>query len=153
MQEELSIDDENNEDDQTDNGEPVSKKRKRSGENHSHCHCPLYQVSESLLDFMSAGQPYHRFQADQVKKRDNAVVERCLMVQKAKQDEMAYKRDMKKEMDRFKHYVKLLKKGEVPNQVQQAKDIGKDNGDKMSRKEEIAKKRRETRESLPILFN
>ena len=75
------------------------------------------------------------------------------MVQKAKQDEMAYKRDMKKEMDRFKHYVKLLKKREVPNQAQQAKDIGKDNGDKMSRKEEIAKKRRETRESLPILFN
>ena len=68
-----------------------SKKRKRSGENHTHCHCNLFEVTDPLLEFMSAGQPYHRFKLDQVKRTGAEKVDRVLATQKRKQAENKYK--------------------------------------------------------------
>ena len=73
-------DEENNEDpeveedetDEEDVTETSGVKRKRSGEQHTHCHCPLFKVSEPLKEFMSSGQPYRRYKADQLKKRQRS---------------------------------------------------------------------------------
>lgn len=75
-------DEENNEDpeveeDETDEEDVTETsgsgvKRKRSGEQHTHCHCPLFKVSEPLKEFMSSGQPYRRYKADQIKKRQRS---------------------------------------------------------------------------------
>ena len=62
-----------------------TKKRKRSGENHTHCHCSLFQVTDGLINFMSAGQPYQRFKTDQIKRRDAVKVDRVLLLQTRKQ--------------------------------------------------------------------
>lgn len=61
----------------TENG----KKRKRSEEKHTRCHCRLFQVPDDLFDFMAGGQPYHRFKADQIKRRDSAKVVRVILLQ------------------------------------------------------------------------
>ena len=121
-------DEENNdiqelEEDETDEEEDVTEisgvKRKRSGEQHSHCHCPLFNVTEPLLEFMSSGQPYRRFKADQLKKREAAKVDRVLSLQKKKLDKLKYDADIKKEITRFKQALKLLKNANLskPRQV------------------------------------
>ena len=108
-------DEENNEDpeveedetDEEDVTETSGVNRKRSGEQHTHCHCPLFKVSEPLIEFMSSGQPYRRFKADQIKKREAAKVNRVLSLQKKKQDKLKYAADIKKEILRFKHALKM----------------------------------------------
>ena len=95
-------DEENNdiqelEEDETDEEADVTEisgvKRKRSGEQHSHCHCPLINVTEPLLEFMFSGQPFWRFKADQLKKREAAKVDRVLSLQKKKLDRSKYAAD------------------------------------------------------------
>ena len=46
-----------------------SRKRKRSGENHTHCHCPLFPISDELTEFMTSGQPWQRFEKENLKRR------------------------------------------------------------------------------------
>ena len=83
-------------------------KRKRSGEHHSHCHCPLFKVTEPLLEFMGGGQPYRRFEADQLKRKEAAKVDRVLNIQKQKLDRIKYEGDLKREIIRFKGALKLF---------------------------------------------
>ena len=78
--------------------ETTGKKRKRSGENLSHCHCPLYDVTDQLIDFMGGGQPYRRFKSAQVEKREAAKVDRIITVQKQKSNKPKYEKDMKKDL-------------------------------------------------------
>ena len=87
-----------------------NEKRKRSGENHTHCHCPLFQVSEDLQNVMSAGQPYHRFKTDQIKRREAAKVDHLLLIQNRKQDKKKFVMDLKKEVVRFKQSLRLVEK-------------------------------------------
>ena len=94
--------------------ETTGKKRKRSGENHSHCHCPLYDVTDQLIDFMGGGQPYRRFKSAQVEKREAAKVDRIITVQRQKSDKPKYEMDMKKEVLRFKQTFKLAEKDQLP---------------------------------------
>ena len=97
-----STDDE--EDDDATVGSEKSKKRKRKSlqENHTHCHCPLFKVSDSLIDFMSAGQPSRKYKKDQLEKRTAAKVDRVIRVQRRKLDLIKFARDLKTEALRFK---------------------------------------------------
>ena len=72
------------------------------------CHCPLINVTEPLLEFMFSGQPFWRFKADQLKKREAAKVNRVLSLQKKKLDRSKYAADIKKEISRFKQALKLF---------------------------------------------
>lgn len=85
-------------------GSEKSKKRKRKSlqENHTHCHCPLFKVSDSLIDFMSAGQPSRKYKKDQLEKRTAAKVDRVIRVQRRKLDLIKFARDLKTEALRFK---------------------------------------------------
>lgn len=101
-------------DDDVDVTETTGKKRKRSGEKHTHCHCPLYDVTDSLVDYMASGQPYRRFKADQVKKGEAAKVDKVITLQRQKLDKTKYAMDIKKEILRFKHALKLTLKDRLP---------------------------------------
>ena len=87
-----------------------SRKRKRSGENHTHCHCPLFPISDELTEFMTSGQPWQRFEKENLKRREAAKVERVLLLQRRKEVEKKHKFDIKKELQRFRNALKLSKK-------------------------------------------
>ena len=56
---------------------------------------------------MAGGQPYRRFNADQINERASAKVDKVILLQKRKQDKFKYKRDLKKEALRFINALKL----------------------------------------------
>ena len=132
-----------------------TKKRKRSGENHTHCHCSLFQVTDGLINFMSAGQPYQRFKTDQIKRKDSVKVDRLLLLQKRKQDKNKYKMDLKKESVRFKQALRLSQKEKVTDDDQQnkSKTPEEKREERRLRKEEIERKRKAVKEYLPLLFD
>ena len=73
------------------------QREKRTGENHTHCHCPLFKVTDSLLEFMGSGQPSRRFKADQLKRNEARKVDQAVRLQKQKLDRIKYEGDIKKE--------------------------------------------------------
>ena len=132
--------------------EAEGKKRKRSGEKHSHCHCPLFQVTEDLLNFMSGGQPYHRFKSDQLKRRDAGKVNKVLLIQNRKQDKAKFVTDLKKELVRFKQSLRLVEKQKKSEEAQ-PKTTEEKKEERRLRKEELEKKRKAVKENLPLLFD
>ena len=140
-------------DEQSDDADSGGKKRKKSGENHTHCHCQLFSVPDGLCDFMAGGQPYRRFKADQIKKRASANVDNVILLQKRKQDRIKYKQDLKKEVVRFKNALKLSKAKTPLNPQPRKKTPQELKEERRLRKEEIERKRRAVKESLPLLFD
>ena len=100
---------ENNDDppSEDDEAEKDEVKRRRSGENHSHCHCPLFKVTEPLLEFMGSGQPSRRFKADQLKRNEARKADLAVRLQKKKLDRLRYDGDMKRELVRLKGALKM----------------------------------------------
>ena len=90
-----------------DEAEKDEVKRRRSGENHSHCHCPLFKVTDPLLEFMASGQPSQRFKADQLKRNEARKVDQAVRFQKQKLDRLKYDGDMKRELVRLKGALKI----------------------------------------------
>ena len=142
-------DEELDEDEGTRSGDGV--KRKRSGENHTHCHCPLFTVSDELSEFISAGQPYRRFKADQVKRRESEKIGQVLLLERRGRDDRRYEMDMRKEIERFKNALKLSEKDNATEQPLVKKS--KTPEERQLRKEELEQKRKSVKENLPLLFN
>ena len=102
---------------------------------------------------MAGGQPYRRFKADQIKKRASANVDNVILLQKRKQDRIKYKQDLKKEVVRFKNALKLSKAKTPLNPQPRKKTPQELKEERRLRKEEIERKRRAVKESLPLLFD
>ena len=145
--EESDITEDENEEDVEESISEGSRKRKKTGENHTHCHCPLFPISDELTEFMTSGQPWQRFEKENLKRREAAKVERVLLLQRRKEVEKTYKFDMKKELERFKNALKLSRKEKEKQKTQP-----KTQEQKRSRREEIEEKRRQVKENLPLLF-
>ena len=110
--------DDTNDDDDVSVLEIPGKKRKRSGEHHSHCHCPLYKVTDEQIDFVGGALPYRRFKAAQEEKRKATEVDRIITVQRKKLNKPKYEMDMKKELLRFKQSLKIGLINKLPTQLQ-----------------------------------
>ena len=157
---EPSEDDENNINEEADSGDEVEdddlgldlSKRKRSGENHTHCHCNLFEVSDSLLEYMSGGQPSQRFKLDQAQRTRAERVDKVLMIQQKKVDDVKYKQDMKKELVRFKQALKISQKEAAEARNVKSKTSRDLKEERQLRKEEIERKRRSVKDNLPLLF-
>ena len=138
--------------DESDRIDDDARKRKNSGENHTHCHCKLFSVSDGLSDYMAGGQPYRRFKADQSKKRASAKEDRVILLQKRKQVKFKYKQDLKKEALRLKNALKLSKSKTPSDPQPRQKTAQKLKEERRLRKEELDRKRRAVKDSLPLLF-
>ena len=108
--EESDITEDENEEDVEESISEGSRKRKKTGENHTHCHCPLFPISDELTEFMTSGQPWQRFEKENLKRREAAKVERVLLLQRRKEVEKKCKFDMKNELERFKMLSNCPKK-------------------------------------------
>lgn len=136
--------------------EDLVKKRRRTGENHSHCHCPLFEVTEPLLDFMGGGQPCRRFKTDQQRKREAFKVNKVLSLQKRKADKLRYESDIKTEINRFKRSIRNTSVGGGLNNNQATCSTEKTPAEKreerIKRQEELKEKRAAAKDALPLLF-
>lgn len=74
-----------------------------------------------------------------------------LSLQKKKQDKLKYASDIKKEILRFKHALKMdLSKPRQDSAAAQTESEKKEQ--RRKRKDELERRRREAREALPLLF-
>ena len=75
------------------------------------------------------------------------------MLQKRKQDKFKYKQDLKKEALRFKDALKLSKAKTPLDPQPMKKTVQELKEERQLRKEELERKRRAVKESLPLLFD
>ena len=93
-------DDLDEDDDQTNGAEDT--KRKRTGENSSHCHCPLFKVTDEMKNFMRGGQPFRRCREAEKKLRESNKIQKSIREEIRKNDQAKENTDLKNEVIKLK---------------------------------------------------
>lgn len=77
-------------------------KRKVTGENSSHCHCPLFQVTDDMKNFMRGGQPFRRCREAEKKLRESNKIQKSIREEIRKNDQAKENTDLKNEVIKLK---------------------------------------------------
>lgn len=98
----------------------VNKERVNNGDKMKssyHCHCPQWTPSDELVAEVSRGKPYQDYKTEERNKQEKAKAQAISFSVAKEKDVDDQKKDLEKEVTRFKKKIEYLKQSKVKDPV------------------------------------